>query len=212
MRIDFHTHAVAHRYSYDGTIPSLLTPKDQDDIRGLIDIGLQRNLDGIAITDHDLALPGLWGAEYARSKALPIRVIPGCECELYYQGHWVHILALNLKHPLDYTPYTPPAQLAAQIKEQGAVSILAHPMLYDVKAYHLLKDVVDGIEYRNGAAERRGCEPFTAILDEDNYTGLRLYNSDYHYPDKKCTEQWQAVTEMDNALFSKWFGINQSRQ
>lgn len=36
MRIDFHTHAVGHRYSYDGTIPSFLTPKDEDDIRGLI--------------------------------------------------------------------------------------------------------------------------------------------------------------------------------
>lgn len=206
MRIDFHTHAVGHRYSYDGTLPSCLTPKDEADIRALIDLGLQRGLDAIGITDHDLALSGLWAEQYASANNLPIRVIAGCECELYFQGHWVHILALNLRRPLSYTPYTPLASLAAQIREQGAVSVLAHPMLYDIKAYHLLKDIVDGIEYRNGAAERRGYAAFTAVLDEDQYPGLRLYNSDYHYPDRRCDEQWQAFTAMEPALFNRWFG------
>lgn len=205
MRIDFHTHAVAHRYSYDGTIPACLSSKDQEDIRGLIDLGLQRGLDAIGITDHDLALTGLWAANYALANSLPIRIIPGCECELYCQGHWLHVLALNLKHPLEYTAYTAPEELAGQIRRQGAVSVLAHPMSYDLKAYYLLKDVFDGIEYRNGAAERRGEKPFTGILDEDGYTGLRLYNSDYHYPDKPCPQQWQAFTEMADSEFAGWF-------
>jgi hypothetical protein len=206
MRIDFHTHAIGHRYSYHGMIPTHLSPKDEADIRGLLNLGLQRGLDALGITDHDLALTGLWAAEYARENGLSLRIIPGCECELYHQGHWIHVLALNLTQPLVYTPYTPPLEVVCQIREQGAVSILAHPMSYSPEAYHLLKGIVDGMEYRNGAAERRGQPPFTVVLDEDGYTGLRLYNSDYHYPDKQCDEQWHAFTEMDEKEFSHWFG------
>lgn len=206
MRIDLHTHAVSHRYSYDGTIPGKLSPRDEADVLGLLNIGIQRGLDVIGICDHDLALTGLWATKYISENGLPIRVVPGCECELYYQREWIHVLALNLKYPLAYTAFTPPAELIKQIHDQGAIGVLAHPMNYSMAMYHSLKTILDGMEYRNGAAERRGLQPFTAVLDEDNYVGLRLYNSDYHYADKMYSEQLYAYTEMTEAEFNRWFG------
>jgi hypothetical protein len=206
MRVDLHTHPLGHRYYYDRACPRSLTPKDEQDIIGLIDMGRERGLDAIAITDHDLALSGLWAAVHARSAGLPIMVIAGCECELYYRSEWIHILALNLKQPLAYTPYTPPQELVRQITAQGARSVLAHPMCYCLEVYQDLKTVVDGVEYRNGAQERRGAEPFTGVLDADGYTGLRLYNSDYHYPDKRSDEQWLAATTMSAGEYNRWFG------
>jgi predicted metal-dependent phosphoesterase TrpH len=207
MFIDFHTHPLSHRYYYDGTRPEALTDKDKADIIGLLAVGRERGLDAIGITDHDLALAGLWAKEFADSTALPLKVIPGCECELYYLGEWIHLLALNIMAPLSYTPYIKPAELIAQIKGQGAIAVLAHPMCYSVDVYHSLKGLLDGIEYRNGAQERRGQHPFSEILDNDGYAGLRLYNSDYHYPDKRSEEQWRAGTIMTEQEFSRWFRL-----
>jgi predicted metal-dependent phosphoesterase TrpH len=206
MRIDLHTHPLSHRYSYDRLNPSVLTAKDEDDIKGLIAFGQERGLDAIGITDHDLALSGLWARNYALQAKLPIRVIAGCECELYFLSQWIHILALNITKPLEYTAFTPPDILVTKIKEQGGVSVLAHPMCYGVDIYHALKGLVDGIEYRNGAQDKRGRETFSGILDEDKYSGPRFYNSDYHYPDKNTPEQWNAVTNLDDGEFIRLFG------
>ncbi|MDR7866815.1 MAG: hypothetical protein RIN56_08335 [Sporomusaceae bacterium] len=206
MFIDFHTHPLNHRYYYDGLRPETLTARDREDIRGLLAQGVERGLDAIAVTDHDLALSGLWAAAEARRLELPIIVVAGCECELYHNGEWVHILALGLKAPLAYTPYTPAAELAARIRGQGAVAVLAHPMAYNLAAYHSLKAVVDGVEYRNGAQARRGADDFTAVLDVDGYSGLRLCGSDCHWPDKPAAEQWAARTDMDEAEFFRLFG------
>jgi predicted metal-dependent phosphoesterase TrpH len=207
MFIDFHTHPLNHRYYYDGLQPAALTERDKADIRGLLAQGVERGLDAIAVTDHDLALSGLWAADEARRLGLPITVIAGCECELYHRGEWVHILALGLKEPLVYTPYTPAADLAARIHAQGALAVLAHPMAYGPAAYHSLKAVVDGVEYRNGAQARRGAADFTAVLDADGYRGLRLCGSDSHWPDEPAREQWEARTEMGEEEFLRLFGV-----
>lgn len=206
MLIDFHTHPLNHRYYYDGRCPDSLTDRDRADILGLLAQAGERGLDAVAVTDHDLALSGLWAADEARRRRLPLIVIPGCECELYHQGEWVHILALGLKQPLAYTAYTPAADLIATIKAQAALAVLAHPMAYSLAIFHSLGSLVDGVEYRNGAQERRGAGDFTAVLDHHGYTGLRLYNSDCHYPDTMASAQWAARTEMSQADFSRLFG------
>lgn len=206
MLIDFHTHPLNHRYYYDGRCPATLTDRDRSDILGLLAQAGERGLDAVAVTDHDLALSGLWAAAEARRRRLPIRVIPGCECELYHQGEWIHILALGLREPLTYTAYTPAAGLIAAIKAQAALAVLAHPMAYSPAIYTDLRHLVDGVEYRNGAQERRGLTDYGAILDRDDYRGLRLHNSDCHYPDKMSPAQWNARTEMSEAEFTRLFG------
>lgn len=206
MRIDCHTHPLAHRYYYDRQHPDELTMRDEEDIKNVLTMASKRALDAVAITDHDLALSGLWAKEYAKREKLPLIVVPGCECELYFCGEWVHILALNICRPLAYTPYTTPDDLAAQVREQGGITVLAHPMCYTQSIYCNLKGIVDGVEYRNGAQEFAGRPSYEEILNQDSYTGLRLHNSDYHYPSTPALEQWKAATEMSNELFSRWFG------
>lgn len=207
MLIDFHTHPLNHRYYYDGLRPAALTGRDMADILGLLAQGAERGLDALAVTDHDLALSGLWAAEEAARRGLPLKVLAGCECELYHQGEWIHILALNISRPLDYTAYTPAAALVEQIKAQGAAAVLAHPMAYSPAVYHSLKAVVDGVEWYNGAQARRGAGDYAAALDADGYTGLRLAGSDYHWPDTVHAAQWTAKTDMAEELFRKWFGF-----
>lgn len=205
MRIDCHTHPLSHRYYYDGCYPQELTEQDQADIKGLLNMAVERGLDAVAVTDHDMALSGLWAKTYAGQANLPIQVIAGCECELYLQDAWIHILALNIKQALCYTPYTKPAELVRQIHAQRGIAVLAHPMCYHVDVYHELKRIVDGVEYRNGAQESGGRPSFAAVLDQDGYRGLRLYNSDYHYPGMIAPEQWNAATEMTETEFAAWF-------
>ncbi|MDU4961198.1 MAG: hypothetical protein E6X17_11130 [Sporomusaceae bacterium] len=207
MRIDCHTHPLAHRYYYDGQPPEELTRKDQADIISVLNMAVERGLDAVAVTDHDLALSGLWASCYARANLPRLRVIAGCECELYFQSEWVHILALGLHSPLAYTPYTAPDDLAAQIRFQGGIAVLAHPMCYSEAIYYSLKTIVDGIEYRNGAQEYAGRESYQRILDADGYRGLRLHNSDYHYPSQPVPSQWQAATVLSDAEFARWFGL-----
>lgn len=205
MRIDCHTHPLAHRYYYDGQRPDELTGKDQSDIKNVLAMAVERRLDAVAVTDHDLALSGLWAKEYARRQMLSLQVIAGCECELYFHNEWIHILALNLTSDLAYTPYTPPDDLAAQVRAQGGIAVLAHPMCYSETIYHELKMIIDGIEYRNGAQESAGRASYEAVLDRDGYKGLRLYNSDYHFPSQPAPPQWQAATEMTRQEFNRWF-------
>lgn len=205
MKIDCHTHPLAHRYYYDRHTPQALTDQDKKDITAVLSMGIDRGLDAIAVTDHDLSLAGFWARQYAEKTDLPIRVIAGCECELYFLGEWIHILALNLCKPLSYTPYTTPQDLAAQARSQGAFTVLAHPMCYSESIYHQLKSVVDGIEVRNGAQESAGRPSYESVLNRDEYAGLRLYNSDYHYPCQPARQQWLAGTEFTESEFAKWF-------
>ena len=206
MRIDCHTHPLAHRYYYDGQHPETLTERDKNDIKAMLELAIRRGLDAVAVTDHDLALSGLWASEYARRAMPSLRVIAGCECELYFMGEWIHILVLNLCYPLAYTPYTSPDDLAAQARVQGAFTVLAHPMCYSESVYHNLKNILDGVEYRNGAQEFAGRSSYQSVLDQDGYTGLRLYNSDHHYPTQPAKQQWNAATEISHEDFVRWFG------
>lgn len=213
MLADFHTHPLAHRYYYEGIRPDDLTDRDRQDIVCVLQLSVDRGLDAVAITDHDLALSGLWARQYALEKRMPLRVIPGCECELYFMEEYVHLLALNLTHPLDYGTFTPPEELAVQVRGQGGILILAHPMAYrSEKIYHGLKTTVQGVEYRNGAQELGGRPSWQKILEADRYRGLRLHNSDYHYLKGTCaprampSEQRKAYNEMDVADFVRIFG------
>ncbi|HWQ61201.1 MAG TPA: hypothetical protein VN521_02760, partial [Negativicutes bacterium] len=84
MFVDLHTHPLNHRYYFDGLRPDALSERDKADILGLVAQGRERGLDALAVTDHDLALSGLWAAAEAQRQGLDIRVLAGCECELYH--------------------------------------------------------------------------------------------------------------------------------
>ena len=205
MRVDLHIHPLSHRYYYDNTYPAALSERDISDIAAVLRLSVKRGLDAVSITDHDFPLSGMWAQDYAMREKMPLLVLPGCECELYHRGQWIHVLAINLRARLQYTAFTPPAELCGQIKAQGAVSVLAHPMCYPEEIYHDVKQWVDGIEYRNGAQERMGRETFGRVLDRDGYQGLRLHNSDTHYPESKGEPQWSAMTKMSHEEFRRWF-------
>jgi len=206
MRVDCHTHPLSHKYYYQGIYPSILDAEYYECIRQVLEMGIERKLQAIAITDHDSAISGLWARQYAMDNQLPLIVLPGCECEIVFQDEYVHILALNIKQPVIFLPTTEPVELVGRIKKQGGVAVLSHPQCYPISIYQALKGIVDGIEMRNGAQEYHGAQSFQSILDQDGYKGLRLHNSDYHFPSSIVPAQWNAYTEIDETEFRRWFG------
>lgn len=77
VKLDLHVHTSCS----DG----LLSPED------LVDLAINRSLDGIAITDHD-SVSGIGGAIYQASKYINFYVIPGIEFGCIYDDEEVHIL------------------------------------------------------------------------------------------------------------------------
>lgn len=92
MRFDLHVHT---NYS-DGKF----TPKE------VIDLAIKRNLDGIAITDHDTVAGVEEAIEYAKNYR-DFKLIPGIELGSIYNNEEVHILGYfidyNSKKILDAT-------------------------------------------------------------------------------------------------------------
>ncbi|MCF7927708.1 MAG: PHP domain-containing protein [Spirochaetales bacterium] len=80
--IDLHTHSTAS----DGTF----APGD------LVRYAWKQGVHAIAVTDHD-TLAGLEEAIKA-ADSLPIRVLPGIELEIMYEGGEFHLLGLGLKY------------------------------------------------------------------------------------------------------------------
>lgn len=83
LTADLHLHPLNHRY-YPASPPANgLSDDDRDAIRTVVDwCAGPRGLDVIAITDHDMILPGLYAQAYAAEKGYDLRVLPGAECEV----------------------------------------------------------------------------------------------------------------------------------
>jgi predicted metal-dependent phosphoesterase TrpH len=80
MKVDFHCHTQAS----DGS----LTPHQ------LIDLAIEKQLDCLAITDHDTTAGYQEVMGYARQQGL--RLISGVEMSVLWQGRSIHIVGLNV--------------------------------------------------------------------------------------------------------------------
>lgn len=80
MKVDFHCHT---RIS-DGS----LSPE------ALIDLALEKQIDCLAITDHDTTLSYELVRDYALDRG--VALISGCEISCQWQGHTIHIVGLDV--------------------------------------------------------------------------------------------------------------------
>lgn len=88
-RADFHTHPLDHLHYPDVKPNAALTSCDKKAIQDMVTLGIHRGLDVIAITDHDQFTSGLYAAAYTKEHNLPIKVIPGAECQVFVRGQEV---------------------------------------------------------------------------------------------------------------------------
>lgn len=129
------------------------------DVRDVLGhIAERKQLDVIAITDHDTLEASLWA--YQHRHRYPFDIIPGVEVSSA-DGH---ILALWVTQPI--RPARPLAETVAAIHQQGGIAILAHPFELGVSSslfwHHLrhphliLQAGIDAIETFNAAVPTPG--------------------------------------------------------
>lgn len=140
-KIDLHIHS---KYSYD----SYLEPKI------IIKIAKKRNLDGIAITDHN----SLKGSIEAKKIATDILIIQGSEIKTSIG----EILAYSIKEEIK--PKQNIYEAIDNIHEQGGIAVAPHP--FDMFRRYNGKNIVRGID---------GIEVFNSrcILNFFNYLALK---------------------------------------
>lgn len=103
LKIDLHTHS---HYSEDATTT----------LKELVHYAKKRELDGVALTDHDTVL----GARRL-SKQKHILTIPGIEIETL-NGH---LLALSVTDPVE--PKCNINETIERIRQLGGIAVIAHP-------------------------------------------------------------------------------------
>lgn len=80
MKVDFHCHTTAS----DGT----LTPEQ------LIDLAIEKQVDWLAITDHDTTAGYEQAKDYAQQQGL--KLTSGVEVSVLWQGRTIHLVGLNV--------------------------------------------------------------------------------------------------------------------
>lgn len=152
LSVDFHTHPLADRYYCSFTSPRVPTLRDAEDIAEFLAAAADRDIDVIAVTDHDCVASGWFAKRVAGEAGLPILVIPGVEVTTNCNGWRVHVLAYNLKEDLPPNTLTP-WEAVEEIHARGGVAVLAHPARngeYGPEIFfRCLNAGVDGVETRN---------------------------------------------------------------
>ncbi|MCB6202435.1 PHP domain-containing protein [Extibacter muris] len=165
MFIDTHMHEMT--YSKD----SFLT------LREIVELGREKGLGGICITDHDSMGLREYAREYSAEVDYPI--FTGIE---YYSLEG-DIVAFGIR---EYPKERIPAQeFIDMVKGQGGVCFAAHPFRNNDRGLkeHLLKvKGLDGIEVLNGSTSREACG--RAGLYADRLGLATLGSSDCHVPEK----------------------------
>lgn len=195
-KIDCHTHPLSHSYYPGYCTRKELTNSDKRNIETIIKQGIERKLDAIAITDHNICKSGIYGKEYVKENKLPIVVVPGCECSVFFDNTEIHILALGITEEFDLTKDDPISQVITSIHGASGIAILAHPHYYS-DLYPKLIKYVDGFEYYNGvnAVISPGNEYFT-LFDADKEKCIKTWGSDYHMTNMLLEEQRKAVVKI----------------
>ncbi len=128
-RADLHIHTIAS----DGTA---------DVVSILDDVAERRELDVIAITDHERIDAALAAQAMARDRGLPIEVVVGEEVTTLGG----HLLALWIDRPI--RPYRSLRATISEVHDAGGLAIPAHPLVpYPLCAQgRVLRNLLDGDE------------------------------------------------------------------
>lgn len=185
MRADLHMHALDHKY-YGESQPERIRLDDEDkrNIREVVDwCARDRKLDAIALTDHDMIQASHYARSYTAEAGLPIRIIPGAECEVTdpearLGRRWVHLLCLGLEELPVYGGKTTVERMVQMVKQRGGVVIMSHPIYYPDSFYRYIH-LMDGYEYRNGRNPPFG--EGQDYLRGRELPALEYRNSDFHY-------------------------------
>ena len=187
MSVDLHTHSVSHKYFFTGYTPATIDLQDKKNVEEHLRSNFQRGLGALAVTDHDMLATGLYARDLAARKGFAIKVIPGMECQLMYQGMYakeqIHILAIGIEEPPAYTKDTPIEYLAERVRKLGGFTILAHPVTYTDAACARFIPHVDGIEEFNGARYARLNDGYYKYAEQHATEHWLTRGSDYHYKD-----------------------------
>ena len=106
MKIDLHIHT---NFSQDG----MSTPKE------VVDSAIEKNIDGICITDHGEIKGALEAIKYGFDKN--ILIIPGIEINTEYGD----LLGINIKKEIaDGLPFK---ETVKEIQKQGGMAVVPHP-------------------------------------------------------------------------------------
>ena len=129
LKIDLHVHT---NYSCDSTIT----------LNQVVEYSQMRGLDGVAITDHDVAT----GALELVERATKLVVIPGVEVTTS-RGH---VVALNTTRPIPTK--LSPSETIQRIHETGGIAVAAHPTVFYKGMGKQANSSFDAMEVINAAA------------------------------------------------------------
>lgn len=138
MRCDLHSHTW---YSFD----SLAKPEE------MVKKALEREIDCLAITDHEQVKGAFEAIEIAKGK--PILIIPGIEIK----SREGDILGLNIKKIIPNGMSA--KETIKRIKEEGGMAIIPHPFGWSCSFKGNLKNLledIDGIEVLNSSIFGQG--------------------------------------------------------
>lgn len=128
---------------YDLQVHTDASPCSRAAPRDVVDVAVEKGLDGIAITNHDT----LAGYEKVRERSPErLTVVPGVEVSTT-QGH---ILALDVE---DVPPTGEPLDVVDDIHDLGGLAILSHPFDWLRESFDSdldeLAAVIDAVEVKN---------------------------------------------------------------
>lgn len=125
--IDFHVHS---NFSADSVMK----------VEKIIDVARKTGLNGVAITDHNTIAGGLYGAKL--NKSPDFDVVCGCEMD----SEEGHILGLFLN---DEIRTNRAFEIVDEIRDQGGLSVLAHPFKHKNEINKELLKKIDCVEVFN---------------------------------------------------------------
>ncbi|MQL51819.1 hypothetical protein GFC01_05985 [Desulfofundulus thermobenzoicus] len=184
LKVDFHTHPLADRYYCSFTSPRTPTGRDADDIAEFLATAADRDIDAIAVTDHDCVASGWFAKRVAEEAGLPILVIPGVEVTTNCNGWRVHVLAYNLKEDLPPNTLTP-WEAVEEVHARGGVAVLAHPKRngnYGPEIFfRCLNAGMDGVEVKNRVNGNFDPAYWLGEKSEWNERLVQTAGSDWHW-------------------------------
>ncbi|MBI2138320.1 PHP domain-containing protein [Candidatus Woesearchaeota archaeon] len=191
MKFDLHNHT---HYSHCSTFSPL----------ALLKLAKKTGLDGIAVTDHNTVKGGLTVKKLNRDK--DFKVIMGSE-RYTSRGH---VLGLFLQKDIKSKVYE---EVIEEIRNQGGVSIIAHPFRYLPGAFFRMKGLdhkyfPDAIECFN--SRTAGYANAMAGRLADRLQSPKTAGSDTHFPFElgKCYTSFdgdcrEAILKRKTAVFGK---------
>jgi predicted metal-dependent phosphoesterase TrpH len=168
-------------------------------------MALLRDLDAIAITDHNMVAPSLYAQEVAKKNKVSLQVITGAEISIWYLEEEVHILALGVKEQPDFWMGMPVDSLIREIHDKGGIAVLSHPHVYHKRVFDTLKHQVDAVEYYNGgvAFHNNASGFYNPLKWDENKDIRRTGGSDYHFPSPALRQQWYGYKLEDEWIINK---------